>query len=105
MMTGKKSCWPALWEFVASDRSKPYPDMPVPAVKTDLKHLPRTANLLVWFGHSSCLLQMDGKRLLVDPVFHAASSISFINRPFEGTDIDKPEDMPDIDYLVITYDH
>lgn len=105
MMTGKKSRWQALWEFVVSDRGGLYPTEPVPSVKTDLKQLPRMANLLVWFGHSSYLLQMDGKRFLVDPVFHAASPVSFINRPFAGTDIYKPEDMPDIDYLVITHDH
>lgn len=105
MMTGKKSRWQALWEFVVSDRSGLYPEKPVPSVKTDLKQLPRTENLMVWFGHSSYLLLMDGKRFLVDPVFHAASPVPFINRPFSGTDIYKPEDMPDIDYLVITHDH
>ena len=105
MMTGQKSRWQALWEFVASDRSKLYPAKPVPAVKTDLKLLPRTENLMVWFGHSSYLLQIDGKRVLVDPVFYAASPISFINKPFEGTDLYQPDDMPEIDYLVITHDH
>lgn len=77
----------------------------VSAVKTDLKHLPQTENLLVWFGHSSYLLQMDGKRILVNPVFYAASPVSFIRRPFEGADLYKPDDMPEIDYLVITHDH
>ena len=105
MMTGEKSRWQALWEFVTSDRSKLYPDTLVPAVKTDLKQLPLTENLMVWFGHSSYLLQIDGKRILVDPVFHAASPVSFINKPFKGTDLYKPDDMPEIDYLVITHDH
>ena len=105
MMTGQKSRWQALWEFVASDRSKLYPAKPVPAVKTDLKLLPRTENLMVWFGHSSYLLQIDGKRILVDPVFYAASPVSFINKPFEGTDLYQPDDIPEIDYLVITHDH
>lgn len=48
---------------------------------------------------------MDGKRILVDPVFYAASPVSFISRPFEGADLYKPDDMPEIDYLVITHDH
>ena len=104
-MTGEKSRWQALWEFVASDRSKLYPDTPVPAVKTDLKQLPLTENLMVWFGHSSYLLQTGGRRILVDPVFCQASPVSFVNRPFPGTDIYRPEDMPDIDYLIITHDH
>lgn len=105
MMTGEKSRWQALWDFIASDRSKLRPAAPMPAVKTDLKRLPRTENLMVWFGHSSYLLQMDGRRILVDPVFHAASPVAFINQPFEGTDLYTPDDMPEIDYLVITHDH
>lgn len=48
---------------------------------------------------------MDGKRVLVDPVFCMASPVSFINKPFKGTDVYHPEDMPDIDYLVISHDH
>lgn len=42
---------------------------------------------------------------MVDPVFCMASPVSFVNKPFKGTDIYKPEDMPDIDYLVISHDH
>jgi L-ascorbate metabolism protein UlaG (beta-lactamase superfamily) len=77
----------------------------VPSVKTDLRGLDPSKNLIVWFGHSSYLIQVDGKRILVDPVFFKASPVSFINRAFPGTKIYKPEDMPDIDYLVITHDH
>lgn len=60
---------------------------------------------MVWFGHSSYLLQLSEKRVLVDPVFCMASPVSFVNKPFKGTDIYKPEDMPEIDYLVISHDH
>src|SRR5574344_45401 len=81
------------------------PSSPVPAVKTDLKGLDPSENMIVWFGHSSYLIQIDGKRILVDPVFFKASPVSFLNRAFPGTRIYKPEDMPDIDYLVITHDH
>lgn len=70
-----------------------------------MKSIGRDENVLVWFGHSSYFIQADGKRILVDPVFCAAAPLSFLNKPFKGTDIYKPEDMPDIDYLVITHDH
>lgn len=59
----------------------------------------------MWFGHSSYLLQAEGRRVLVDPVFRAAAPFSFLNRPFKGTDIYRPGDMPDVDLLVITHDH
>lgn len=81
------------------------PDKPVPAIKTDLKSLPTHGNYFVWFGHSSSLLQVDGKRILIDPVFESASPVPFFNKPFKGTDIYKPQDMPATDYLIITHDH
>lgn len=105
LMTGNDNRWKALWDFIFGSHDGLYPSQPIPVVRTDLKHLPADKNLMVWFGHSSYLLQIDGKRILVDPVFRAASPVSFINKPFKGTDIYKPEDMPDIDYLVISHDH
>ena len=82
------------------------PENEVPVVKTNLAELNPHENLLVWFGHSSAYIQLDGKRFLIDPVFsNYASPIPFINRAFKGTDIYKPADIPDIDYLVITHDH
>ncbi len=78
----------------------------IPSVKTDLKNLPGHENVLVWFGHSSYFIQLDGIRFLVDPVFSGnASPIPNSNRSFRGTDIYSPDDMPEIDYLLITHDH
>lgn len=105
LMTGSKSRWQTLREFLFADRNGLEPDMPIKAVTTDLKHLPEDKNLMIWFGHSSYLLQIDGKKILVDPVFHSASPVSFLYKPFAGTDIYKPQDMPDIDYLIISHDH
>ena len=81
------------------------PETVLPVIKTNLKELSPGEDILIWFGHSSYYIQMEGKRLLVDPVFYDASPVAFVNRAFKGTDIYRPEDMPDIDYLVITHDH
>ncbi|MDR1113191.1 MAG: MBL fold metallo-hydrolase [Bacteroidales bacterium] len=82
------------------------PKNKIPTVKTELTKLNPQENLLVWFGHSSCYFQVGGKRFLVDPVLsRAASPIPFINTAFTGTDLYKPSDIPDIDYLIITHDH
>lgn len=105
LMTSGKGRFRAMWDFLLDKREGVRPDDPVPAVKTDLKKLPSELSWMVWFGHSSYLLQLDGKRVLVDPVFYQAAPVSFVNKPFPGTDIYKPEDMPDIDVLVITHDH
>lgn len=78
----------------------------IPSIKTDLHNLPIDQNVLIWFGHSSYFIQLDGKRFLVDPVFSGnASPIPNTNTSFMGTDIYSAADMPDIDYLLITHDH
>lgn len=105
MMTGERNRWQALWEFAFGNREGLRPDKVVPVIRTDLKQLPQEQNLMAWFGHSSYFLQLDGKRILVDPVFYAAAPVSFVNKPFAGTDVFRPEDMPDIDMLIITHDH
>ncbi|MDR2410976.1 MAG: MBL fold metallo-hydrolase [Bacteroidales bacterium] len=82
------------------------PEKPIPADKIDLYSLDIKEDILVWFGHSSCFVQLKGKRILIDPVFsQAASPLFFINKPFKGTDIYSATDIPDIDYLIITHDH
>jgi L-ascorbate metabolism protein UlaG (beta-lactamase superfamily) len=60
----------------------------------------------VWFGHSSYFIQIDGKKILVDPVFCGhASPFKFMIKAFKGTDIYTAKDIPDLDYLIITHDH
>jgi len=78
----------------------------LPSVRTDLRKLPDGAPAVVWFGHSSYLLKIDGKIILVDPVFsgHAAPVPGFA-KAFRGSNIYGVGDMPDIDILVITHDH
>lgn len=105
LMTGKSSFWDMITGRKKSKRLIPK-EGEVPVIKNDLKHLPKDKDLYIWFGHSSFLLQLSGKTILVDPVFIAFSPVSFIGKTFPGTDIYKPEDMPDtIDYLVISHDH
>lgn len=82
------------------------PTEKLPSVKTDLKKLSIDQNVLVWFGHSSYYMQLNGKRFLIDPVFSGnASPIPNSNKAFKGTDIYSATDMPEIDFLLITHDH
>ena len=99
LMTLDKGRLQGLLDFVFKDKTGLKPDSALTVVKTDLRQIDPEEDVLVWFGHSSYLVQVDGKRVLVDPVFCMASPVSFINKPFKGTDVYHPEDMPDIDYL------
>lgn len=90
--------------FLKKERNKPA--AVIPSVKTDLINLDQEKNLLVWFGHSSYFMQLDGKRFLVDPVLSGhASPLSFGTQAFDGADIYKPGDIPTIDCLFLTHDH
>jgi L-ascorbate metabolism protein UlaG (beta-lactamase superfamily) len=82
------------------------PTTVLPSVKTNLKSLSPEKDIVVWFGHSSYFMQLDGKKILVDPVFSGhASPFSFMVKSFKRSDVYSPEDFPEIDYLVITHDH
>ena len=51
-------------------------------------------------------MQLDGKRILVDPVFSGrASPIPGTVTAFAGTDRYSVTDLPEIDILFITHDH
>lgn len=90
--------------FGKNPRSKPIGTMP--SKKTDLRGLAKQEMVLVWFGHSSYFMQIDGKTILVDPVFSgSASPVSFTTPSFAGTDVYTTDDFPEIDYLFISHDH
>jgi len=90
--------------FEAAPRRRPS-DV-IPSVKNDLLNIPLDSNYIVWFGHSSYLIQIDGKRILVDPVFSGnASPVPYTNTSFKGTDVYTANDLPEIDYLLISHDH
>lgn len=57
-----------------------------------------------WFGHSTFILELDGKRILFDPVFENGGPLPFILGRFDSSPI-KREELPEIDIVVITHDH
>lgn len=60
---------------------------------------------MIWLGHSAYFLRLDGKTFLIDPTLVSASPLAWTNQPFAGSDIYTPNDIPAIDYLIITHDH
>nr|WP_246624807.1 MBL fold metallo-hydrolase [Oceanobacter mangrovi] len=57
-------------------------------------------------GHSSYFIQLDGQRILIDPVFSQyASPVPGTNGAFAGTNIYTTDDIPQLDLLLISHDH
>lgn len=105
-LTEGASYFSVINEFLFHPKPRRKPAQELPHVKTDLHHLPLHENILVWFGHSSYYMQVDGKRILVDPVFSgSASPLPGGTKAFNGADVYKPKDIPAIDILLISHDH
>ena len=94
-----------LWRFLFDRPKDIRPTDSIPVVHHDLKKLDRSEDLIVWFGHSGYLLQMDGVRYLIDPVFVEGAPFGIMNAFFRGTKVFDVADLPEIDYLIITHDH
>lgn len=58
-------------------------------------------------GHSSFYMQIDGKKILIDPVSaRYASPVPFIAGAFDGNNVYGPDDIPDdLDVMVLSHDH
>ena len=80
------------------------PNARIPSVKSDLKAPQKDS--FVWFGHSSYMLFLDGKSVLIDPILQDnAAPVPLIVKAFEGADIYSPDDLPKVDFLIITHNH
>lgn len=95
-----------LYTFFFGKKEHVVPEDSIPSVKTNLRTLAGEASSLIWFGHSSYLIRIAGKNILVDPVLNDhAAPFNGMNKAFKGTASYTTDDLPDIDYLIITHDH
>ena len=107
MRTGESRGFVATVLSMAFDRNpRLKPSVPVPSVRRDLKALDPAQEVVVWLGHSSYFVQAGGYRILVDPVFATeAAPAPLLNTAFAGSTPYTADDLPDIDYLLISHDH
>lgn len=106
VMAEDVSYFAVIKEVLFSRSKRNSPKDILPSKKTNLLTLDPETDVLVWFGHSSYFMQIDGKKILVDPVMSGhASPFSFTVKSFGGSDVYSPDDFPEIDYLFITHDH
>lgn len=105
MMAEDASYWKMTKDFFKKNKDAA-PAQVLPSVKTDLNTLRPEEPVIIWFGHSSYFIRIAGKNFLIDPAFSGnAAPLSFMVKAFPGSDVYKAEDMPVIDYLILTHDH
>ncbi len=106
MLAEDASYFSMMREFF-KDKPGRYPQTAVPVVKTDLNTFQTDAPALIWFGHSSYLLLISGKRILIDPVFSdRPSPVQYLGtKSFNGARAYGPDDFPQLDLILITHDH
>ena len=105
-LTGDGNIFKIMRKFFFDRDKENKPSTILPSHKTDLFKLNIHEDILVWFGHSSYFMQLDGKSVLVDPVLSGhASPVKFTTKSFKGTDVYTTDDIPAIDFLLITHDH
>ncbi|MGY1619193.1 MBL fold metallo-hydrolase [Geodermatophilus sp. SYSU D00691] len=87
------------------ERHNGHPGGPVPLTRSDFPV--EAAELAVtWFGHASALLEVDGQRVLVDPVWGERVSPSPLLGPTRLHPNPVPlEALPPVDAVLISHDH
>ena len=84
------------------------PDNPVPVKAIDITPMQDAMQTkVIWLGHSSVWMEMEGKRLLFDPTFaNSPSPIPLIGgKRFNPVLPIEPEKLPPIDIVVLSHDH
>jgi L-ascorbate metabolism protein UlaG (beta-lactamase superfamily) len=100
--------WIYLKEQLFGDQVRfPLTTLPINVIQPALLRTEPSSGLqTIWLGHSSVYMELDGLRLLIDPVFSKyASPLSGLGpKRFHAPPI-AMEDLPGIDAVLISHDH
>lgn len=93
-----------------SDHAAPeHPEQDIPVVRGDGSAFdtpPATGLRVTWFGHSSMLIEIDGRRVLTDPVWGPSPSpVSWVGPQRWYEPPVALDDLPAIDAVLVSHDH
>jgi len=98
---------PSLTEFLRAGAGR-VPPAPLPSVSplTSWGQPPETGLRVTWLGHSTVLIEIDGYRVLTDPVWGLRASPSRLAGPRRFQPVPVPlRALPQLDAVLISHDH
>src|ERR1700682_4500689 len=98
---------PSLSEFLCGgERRVPHKELPVVNPRDVWSRAPSTGLRATWLGHSTVLIEIDGYRVLTDPVWGSRASPSRLVGPkrFQPVPV-ALRSLPPIDAVVVSHDH
>ncbi|MDO4233240.1 MAG: MBL fold metallo-hydrolase, partial [Lautropia sp.] len=92
--------------LIGRSPNAPKAPLPMRPLRREDFGVPDAGFAYYWLGHSSAILELAGKRILVDPVFGNAAPVewSFVMARFQPPPLAR-NDLPPIDVVLITHDH
>jgi L-ascorbate metabolism protein UlaG (beta-lactamase superfamily) len=94
------------WKFFSGSDQRT-PSGLLPRKMIDLTHFENPADNqlnVTWLGHSSLMINIDGYKIMTDPVFER--SVSFFGPSRYNGDIPlDPDKLPEIDVVIISHNH
>ena len=96
---------PRLFLATMADRDRRRPHSPIPVIKPEAAG--DSAGLHVtWYGHSSALVEIEGRRVLLDPLWSERCSPSRLSGPKRLHEPPVPlRELPPLDAVLISHDH
>src|SRR5687767_14162704 len=98
---------PSMKDFICGcERRTPSGPLPVVDPRDTWLKKPASGLRVTWLGHSSLLVEIDGYRVLTDPVWGPRASPSTLIGPrrFQAVPV-ALQSMPRVDAVVISHDH
>jgi L-ascorbate metabolism protein UlaG (beta-lactamase superfamily) len=99
----------AMWDALFHGGDVTAPEVPFPLVHPrpeQFAELPVSGLRITWLGHSTLLIEIDGKRILTDPVWGPrASPFTWVGPKRWYPPLIELEKLPPIDIVAISHDH
>ncbi len=98
-----------MWQFFMADKKLRTPQHHFPVhrlTSSQFQHSPSHTLRAWWLGHSSTLLELGGRRYLLDPVFCKRASFTQLAGPkrFHPSPVEI-RDIPNVDAVILSHDH